>query len=64
VFQKSYIGNILEIGRNKFRNSYFSQTKDKDQTGAGEGPEAGQTTGGVAQPLAVPTHGEATLVHL
>jgi hypothetical protein len=43
VFQKSYTGNILEIGRNKFRNSYFSRTEDEDQTGAGEGPEAGHT---------------------
>jgi hypothetical protein len=49
VFQKSYTGNILGIGRNKFRNSYFTRMKDEDQTGAGEGPEAGHTTGG-AQP--------------
>jgi hypothetical protein len=46
VFQKSYTGNILGIGRNKFGNSYFTRTKDEDQTGAGEGPEAGHTTGG------------------
>jgi hypothetical protein len=63
VFQKSYTGNILGIGRNKFRNSYFTRTKDEDQMGAGEGPEAGHTTGGVAQPLAAPTRCEATLVH-
>jgi hypothetical protein len=63
VFQKSYTGNILGIGRNKFGNSYFSRTEDEDQTGAGEGPEAGHTTGGAAQPLAAPTYGEATLVH-
>jgi hypothetical protein len=48
VFQKSYTGNILRIGRNKFRNSYFSRMEDEDQTGAGEGPEAGHTTGGTA----------------
>jgi hypothetical protein len=64
VFQKSYTGNILGIGRNKFENSYFTRTKDEDQTGAGGGPEAGHTIGGAAQPLAVPTHCEATLVHL
>jgi hypothetical protein len=64
VFHKSYTGNILGIGRNKFGNSYFSRTEDEDQTGAGEGPEAGHTIGGMAQPLAVPTHGDATLVHL
>jgi hypothetical protein len=46
VFQKSYTGNILRIGRNKFGNSYFYQTEDEDQTGAEEGPEAGHTTGG------------------
>jgi hypothetical protein len=46
VFQKSYIGNILGIGRNKFWNSYFSRMKDKDQTRAGGGLEAGHTTGG------------------
>jgi hypothetical protein len=63
VFQKSYTGNILGIGRNKFRNSYFSRTEDEDQTGAREGPEAGHTTGGVGQPLAVPVHGEAPVVH-
>jgi hypothetical protein len=42
VFQKSYTGNILGIGRNKFWNSYFTRMKDEDQTGAGEGPEAGR----------------------
>jgi hypothetical protein len=46
VFQKSYTGNILEIGRNKFGNSYFSWTEDEDQTGAKGGPEASHTTGG------------------
>jgi hypothetical protein len=46
VFQKSYTGNILGIGQNKFGNSYFTRTKDEDQTGAEKGPEAGHTTGG------------------
>jgi hypothetical protein len=64
VFYKSYTGNILGIGRNKFGNSYFTRTKDEDQTGAREGPEAAHTTGGTAQPLAAPTHCEVTLVHL
>jgi hypothetical protein len=34
VFQKSYIGNIFEIGRNKSRTSYFyrSFTKTEDET--------------------------------
>jgi hypothetical protein len=64
VFQKSYTGNILGIGRNKFQKSYFSRTKDEDQTGAREGPKATHTIGGAAQPLAALTHGEAALVHL
>jgi hypothetical protein len=46
VFQKSYTGNVLRIGRNKFQKSYFSWTKDEDQTGAEEGPGASHTTGG------------------
>jgi hypothetical protein len=46
VFQKSYTENILRIGQNKFGNSYFSWTKDEDQTRAEKGPEAGHTTGG------------------
>jgi hypothetical protein len=37
VFQKSYTGNILEIGRNKSRTSYFyrSFAKTKDETEGG-----------------------------
>jgi hypothetical protein len=59
VFQKSYIGNILGIGWNKSRTSYFyrSFTKTKDETERGQGP--GSPYGGAAQPLAVPPHGEA-----
>jgi hypothetical protein len=38
VFQKSYTGNILEIGQNEDENSYFARRKDEDQTRAGEGP--------------------------
>jgi hypothetical protein len=43
VFQKSYIGNILRIGWNKFQNSYFSQTKDEDRKRARGGPGASLT---------------------
>jgi hypothetical protein len=46
VFHKSYTGNILGIGRNKFQKSYFSRKSTEDQTGAGEGPEASLTTRG------------------
>jgi hypothetical protein len=45
MFQKSYTGNILGIGRNKFQMSYFSRTKDEDQTRAGGGPGAALTLG-------------------
>jgi hypothetical protein len=31
VFQESYTGNILEIGQNKARTSYFSRTQDEDR---------------------------------
>jgi hypothetical protein len=40
VFQKSYTGNILGIGRNKSRTSYFywSFAKTEDETEGGQGP--------------------------
>jgi hypothetical protein len=64
VFQKSYTGNILGIGRNEDWNSYFARRKDENQMGAGGGPEGTLTTRGAAQALAVPTCGEAALAHL
>jgi hypothetical protein len=45
VFQKSYIGNILGMGWNEDRNSYFSWTKDKHRTRDGGGPEGSHTLG-------------------
>jgi hypothetical protein len=36
VFQKSYIGNILGIGRNKSRTSYFYQAKTEDEMEGGQ----------------------------
>jgi hypothetical protein len=40
VFQKSYIGNILGIGRNKSWSSYFSrhETESKAETEGSQGP--------------------------
>jgi hypothetical protein len=40
VFQKSYTRNILRIGRNKSRTSYFYQSfaKTEDDTERGQGP--------------------------
>jgi hypothetical protein len=43
VFQKSYIGNILGIGRNKFQKSYFPRKLSEDRKRAGGGPEAALT---------------------
>jgi hypothetical protein len=54
VFHKSYIGNILEIGRNKSQNSYFSrhETKSEDET---EGQQrAAAPWHGAGHPLAMP----------
>jgi hypothetical protein len=62
VFQKSYIGNIFEIGRNKDGNSYFSRRKDEDRKTAGGGPEGRLTRRGAPPLLATPRGGEAPLV--
>jgi hypothetical protein len=45
VFQKSYIGNILGIGRNKFLKSYFARKLPEIRRGKGEGPQASLTLG-------------------
>jgi hypothetical protein len=45
VFQKSYTGNILRIGRNKFQKSYFSQKLPENQRGVGVGPRGALTPG-------------------
>jgi hypothetical protein len=63
VFQKSYTGNILGIGQNKIRTSYFSRsvTKSKDET---EGVR-GRPHPRVAWPSPGPHHqGVRPLVHL
>jgi hypothetical protein len=46
VFQKSYTGNILGIGRNKFQKSYISWKSIEDRTRAGGGPGVAHTIGG------------------
>jgi hypothetical protein len=45
VFQKSYTGNILGIGRNRFLKSYFSRKLLEIRRGDGEGPQATLTPG-------------------
>jgi hypothetical protein len=64
VFQKSYTGNILGIGRNKSRTSYFSRTRVGVQSRDGGGPGPGHTLGRRGQALAHTTRGWAPLVHL
>jgi hypothetical protein len=63
VFQKSYTGNILRIGRNKSRTSYFSrhETKSEDEmVGAWGRPHPR-----AARPSPAPRHQEwGHLVHL
>jgi hypothetical protein len=43
VFQKSYTGNILGIGRNEARSSYFPPTRDGVQKRLGGGLEGNHT---------------------
>jgi hypothetical protein len=54
VFQKSYTRNILRIGRNKSRTSYFypSFVKTEDETEGGQGP----ATHRLARPSPWPRH--------
>jgi hypothetical protein len=60
MFQKSYTGNILGIGRNKSRTFYFYQSfaKTEDETEGGSEPSS--PPGGAAQALATPPYGEAS----
>jgi hypothetical protein len=57
VFQKSYTGNILGIGRNEAQSSYFSRHEDEIQSRDGGGPGAGHTMGWCGSPLAAPPGG-------
>jgi hypothetical protein len=45
VFQKSYTGNILGIGRNKFQKSYFPQKLPENRRGVGVEPRGALTPG-------------------
>jgi hypothetical protein len=60
VFQKSYTGNILGIGRNKARNSYFSRHETESKAEMEEGEEVATPPGGAGAPLAGPPHGVGT----
>jgi hypothetical protein len=47
VFQKSYTGNILEIGRNESQSSYLPDTKTESKGETEEDQEAAAPLGGV-----------------
>jgi hypothetical protein len=64
VIQKSYTGNILRIGRNKSRTSYFSKTRVGVQSRDGGGPGPGHTLGRRGTSPGRTTRGWAPLVHL
>jgi hypothetical protein len=64
VFQKSYIGNILRIGRNKSRSSYLSNAKTESKGETETSQEPATPGGGAAQPLASPPYGVGPLGNL
>jgi hypothetical protein len=64
VFQKSYTGNILGIGWNKNRTSYFSRTRVRVQSRDGGGPGPDHTLGQRGLGPDHATRGWAPLVHL
>jgi hypothetical protein len=52
VFKKCYTGNILGIGRNEARSSYFPLPRDGVQRRVGGGPGATTPPGGTGDPRA------------
>jgi hypothetical protein len=64
VFQKSYTGNILGIGRNQSQKSRYSQELPEHRRGDGAEPEGGHTTRGAAYPWPAPACGVGPLAHL
>jgi hypothetical protein len=54
VFQKSYTGNILGIGQNKFQKSYFPRSFQRAEEEAEWGQKGPTHQGGTAQALAAP----------
>jgi hypothetical protein len=57
VFQKSYLGNILKIGRNKSQSSYLFDMKTESKGETETSQEPATPGGGAAQPLVVPPYG-------
>jgi hypothetical protein len=48
VFQKTYTGHILEIGRNESQSSYLPDTKTESKVETEESQEAAAPWGGAA----------------
>jgi hypothetical protein len=63
LFQKSYTGSILGIGRNKSRTSHFSRTRVRVQSRDGGAPRPGHTLGRCGPSPGRATRGWAPLVH-
>jgi hypothetical protein len=61
VFQKSYTGYILGIGRNEARSSYFFRHEVESKAETEEGQEAATPGGGAGAPLAAPPYGVGPL---
>jgi hypothetical protein len=62
VFQKSYTANILKIGRNEARSSYFPRHETESKAETEEGQEVATPPGGASPPLAAPPYGVGPLV--
>jgi hypothetical protein len=56
-----YQRNILGIGQNKSRSSYFVDTKTESKGETKTSNKAATPSGGVAHPLAAPPHGVGPL---
>jgi hypothetical protein len=63
VFQKSYTGNILEIGRKKAEHPNIKRSFQKTEEGMETSKRLVSPPGGAAQALAAPSYGEGHLVH-
>jgi hypothetical protein len=63
VFQKSYTGNILGIGWNKSRSSYFSQHETESKAEMDGGPEGSHAIGWRGPPPGRATRWCGPLVH-
>ena len=58
VFQKSYSGNILGIGRNENPGPYYFVTYPESEGEMKTGTEPATPCGGVAPPSSAPPRGE------